>query len=71
MALFAVSYINWFGHELSTRFMEAENEIECYRNELKLHEIEEIERCKEIQDFKHLAFDCDCMIHVERVPTKA
>lgn len=68
MPRYAVSYINWYDHELSTKIVEAENEIEAYKAEFKSHKIDLLTEPKTVQDFKYEAFDADCMIHVEPIP---
>ena len=70
MRTFAVSYINWFDHELDTQFIQAENEIEaaCQRLLGAGYELDQ-EAFLTLEDVKHFAFDCDSMVHAVELPS--
>lgn len=65
MPRFAVSYIDWFDHDLSTKIVVASD----WRAALELHpKIAGTELEGEtLEEVKTCAFDCDCMIEVVEI----
>lgn len=71
--LYAVSYINWFDHDLITEFHSGET----WKDALLKHSMlaqspfgkdgEAVPN--DLEQMKQLCFDCDCMISVVPVPT--
>lgn len=70
--LFAVSYINWFDHDLITEFHSGATWKEALAKHSMLAQSPFAEDGEPIPDdlekMKQLCFDCDCMIEVKEVP---
>lgn len=69
--LYAVSYINWYDHNLITEFHSGADWKEALRKHSMLAQspFSEGEPIPDDLDkMKQLCFDCDCMIEVIQVP---
>lgn len=68
MARYAVSYIDWFDHALTTLIVEADSIAKALQQHPKFSTLE-IDYNKDLEDIKHQAFDCDCMVECVEIPS--
>lgn len=69
--LYAVSYINWFDHELETHFKYADNKVHAMIQLLEDKGWKDADLSAQfstVEEVKQFAFDCDGMVHAEEVP---
>lgn len=61
MKRWAVSYIDWFEHDLITLIVEAENVAHALQLHPKFATFD-IDYSEGLEGIKEQAFDCDCMV---------
>ncbi|MDR3572236.1 MAG: hypothetical protein P4L50_00105 [Anaerolineaceae bacterium] len=70
MKMFAVSYINWCDHELTTEFIHADTWEEALKHHSAVHNdtdwLNDLPKDKE--EAKQYFFDCDSMFESVEVP---
>lgn len=73
MAKYAVSYINWFDHDLLTVIVEATDWMDALHKHPKVASFDHGTFSGTFrgsyEDAKKAAFDCNCMINVTEIPS--
>lgn len=67
MKRWAVSYVDWFDHDLTTVIVVADSVANALQQHPKFATFE-IDYSEGLEGIKRQAFDCDCMVECVEIP---
>lgn len=68
MPRYAVSYIDWFDHDLTTIIVEADSPIRALQLHPKIATFDIDYSSNSLEDIKRQALDTDCMVECVEIP---